>query len=165
MLPLLNIRHLEQKSIALQGEIPTEELDLDGIDDLIRVALPLQYSVEAQLMGKSILVQGGLQLKLECECVRCLTSFQYAIHLPEWACLLPLEGEEQADVVNDCVDLTPYMREDILLAFPQHPLCKPDCSELPQASPKKTRQSSGASQIEDVSSAWAALDKLKFKKE
>ena len=41
---------------------------------------------------------------------------------------MPLEGEEKANVINDLVDLTPYLREDIVLAFPQHPLCRPNAA-------------------------------------
>ena len=52
---------------------------------------------------------------------------------------LPLEGEEAVSVVNDCVDLTPYVREDILLEFPQHPLCEPECRGLRNASIGKAK--------------------------
>jgi uncharacterized metal-binding protein YceD (DUF177 family) len=56
---------------------------------------------------------------------------------------LPLEGEDKVPVDNDCVDLTPFVREDILLEFPQHPLCKPDCGGIEnknRASPKNRGQ-------------------------
>ncbi len=36
-------------------------------------------------------------------------------------------------IKNDCVDLTPWVREDILLGFPQHPLCRPDCGGLKES--------------------------------
>ncbi len=74
--------------------------------------------------------RGQLQLTLECECVRCLRPFQNHLVLKRWACHLPLLGEEKVLVVDDCVDLTPWLREDILLAYPQHPLCEPKCSGL-----------------------------------
>jgi uncharacterized metal-binding protein YceD (DUF177 family) len=72
---------------------------------------------------------------------------------------LPLEGPEKAAMKDDLVDLTPYLREDILLEFPQHPLCEADCAGLPnRPKPNKTK---GASQTEG-SSAWSELNKLKF---
>ena len=40
------------------------------------------------------------------------------------------QGDDKALVVNDCLDLTPYVREDILLALPLHPLCGSDCGGL-----------------------------------
>ena len=74
-----------------------------------------------------------------------------------WACHLALEGEEKAAVINDCVDLTPYIREDILLAFPQQPLCEPECKGL--ANMRKKRP---GAEPEAVSDTWAELNKLKL---
>ena len=86
------------------------------------------------------------------------------LELADWTCHLPLEGEEAVPVTNDCVDLTPYVREDILLAFPQHPLCDPDVAGLPKHGAGKPKQRRRASQTEAGSSAWAELNKLKFSK-
>src|SRR5207248_631238 len=106
--------------VHLEGELPVEELNLDTRDELIQAREPLRYDFEVQkLEGNSLLAQGSLQLTLECQCARCLKSFRCPIKLDQWACHLPLEGEESVSVVNDCVDLTPYVREDILLEFPQ----------------------------------------------
>jgi len=110
----------------------------------------------------SILVQGRLGLTLRCECVRCLRGFEYRLAFDSWSCLFPLEGEDKVLVCNDCVDLTPYVREDIVLAFPQHPLCEPECRGLLVASPNGARPSRGASITADLSSAWAELNKLKL---
>src|ERR1043165_4842962 len=103
----LNIRHIENKDVHLEGELPVAELELENIDPLIRVTLPMEYELVAQKMSQDILVQGRLQLTLDCECVRCLKSFQYKIDLEGWAADLPLEGEEKISLKNDCVDLTP----------------------------------------------------------
>jgi uncharacterized metal-binding protein YceD (DUF177 family) len=58
------------------------------------------------------------------------------------------------------VDLTPLVREDILLGFPQHPLCEPDCGGLKKASVGKARKTVGKD--ESKPSAWAELNKLKL---
>jgi uncharacterized protein len=76
----------------------------------------------------------------------------YALHLP-------LEGEDKVSVENDCVDLTPFVREDMLLEFPQHPLCKPECAGL---KPKKKAQPNAVAD-KDAPSPWGELDKLKLK--
>jgi uncharacterized protein len=88
--------------------------------------------LEVQKLEDGLLVQGRLHLNLDCECVRCLKPFQYRLELDGWACHLPLQGEDCVAAVNDCVDLTPYVREDILLEFPRHPLCDPECRGLPK---------------------------------
>src|SRR5207249_120273 len=98
--------------------MPIGELDLDTHDEMIQPVEPLEHDLEVQKIEDGLLVHGRLHLKLNCQCVRCLKPFQYDLDLQNWSCHLPLQGEEQAPVVNDCVDLTPYLREDILLEFP-----------------------------------------------
>jgi len=162
-MPLLfNLRHLERQTVTLSGELPLSELDLDGIDELIHAKSPLQHDLVVERHERSVLVQGRLELKLDCECVRCLKSFEYRLALDSWSCLLPLEGEDKALVNNDCVDLTPYVREDIVLAFPQHPLCEPECRGLQAAAPSGARPSGNAIATGDLSPAWAELNKLKL---
>jgi len=160
---IVNLRHLEENSLALKGELPPEELDLDLRDDLVRAEKPLQYDLEAQLVDHELLVRGHLRLPLQCVCVRCLKAFEIQLELKRWTQLLPLTGEEQVSVTGDCVDLTPFVREDILLEFPQHPLCEADCRGLPKTSVGKIKQPSNAGQSAEKASAWAALDKLKLK--
>jgi len=162
-MPLLfNIRHLEHQTVTLRGELPVAELDLVGIDELIQADSPLHHDLVVERHERSILALGRLGLELRCECVRCLKSFEYRLAFDSWSCLLPLEGEDKVLVSNDCVDLTPYVREDIVLAFPQHPLCEPECRGLLNARQTGARQSNGASATEKISSAWAELNKLKF---
>ncbi len=159
---LVNLRHLETKNVLLKGELAAAELDLAGLDELIRVEQPLEYDLEAQLLDGSVLVQGSLGLDLQCECARCLKPFVHRLELKGWACHLPLEGEEKALVVNDCVDLTPSIREDILLGLPQHPLCRPECGGLPRKTTGKTKKTGRAGAGKDAASAWNELNKLKF---
>jgi uncharacterized protein len=160
----VNLRHLEKKDLVLEGELSAQELELDKVDPMIQVPEPLKYDLEVERVDDSLLVQGELRLNLKCECVRCLKPFKYKVELTNWAAHLPLAGEDKVDVVNDSVDLTPPIREDILLAFPQHPLCKADCSGLPKGAAAKLKKVSGAGKIEEgKSSAWAELDKLKLK--
>jgi uncharacterized metal-binding protein YceD (DUF177 family) len=157
-----NQRHLAEKNLHLQGELTGAELELDAIDEVIHVREPLRYDLEVQEMEGSFLVQGRLLLALDCDCVRCLKPFKLVIDLPDWVCHLPLEGEDKVSVVNDCVDLTPYIREDTVLAFPQHPLCDPDCGGLDKTQDKPGKSPGTERKPEADSSAWSALDKLKL---
>ena len=157
-----NLRHLEEKTLHLAGELPAAALELESLDELIHVHAPLAYDVVVQRIDDAVLVQGSLRLTLDCECGRCLKTYPHPILMEEWACHIPLEGEEKAQIVNDCVDLTPYIREDMVLAFPQHPLCEPDCSGLVKTQKKPEKGSGAATKPESPSSAWSALDKLKL---
>jgi len=169
---LINLRHLEDKSVELAGECTPAELGLESDDEMISLNEPLKYELATQSMEQAVLVQGRLEIPLDCECVRCLKRFRQDLVIEDWACHLPLEGEEKALVVNDCVDLTPYIREDIFLAFPQHPLCDANCGGLkaPQEKPETGLNESGpqgAGTPADgagtgEASPWSILDKLKL---
>ena len=154
----VNLRHLDEYEIHLKGELPVAELDLGVNDELVRAEKALRYDLSVELLHDAILVTGSLKLPLECECARCLKKFKTELKLTGWAAHLPLEGEDKVAVENDCVDLTPFVREDILLDFPQHPLCRPDCAGL------KSKTARKAEAVEKpASDLWAKLDKLKLK--
>jgi len=158
----VNLRHLEAHNIRMEGKLPARELDIDTLDTVIQLAQPLEYDLEVQKLEDGLLVHGRLLLNLDCQCVRCLKPFQYRLEIDGWACHLPLQGEDCVVPVNDCVDLTPYVREDILLEFPRHPLCDPECRGLPVASVGKPRNSSNIGKTGTDKSAWVELNKLKL---
>src|SRR2546421_12950836 len=118
----VNLRHLEAHEVHLSGEMPVAELDIDPRDDVIKLREPLKYDLEAQKLDDGLLVQGEISLNLECQCVRCLKRFQHPLVLRGWVSHVPLQGEDAVPVTGDCVDLTPLIREVILLGVPQHPL-------------------------------------------
>jgi uncharacterized protein len=154
----VNLRHLEEHGIRLQGDLAAAELALGVRDELIRAEQPLQYDLSVELLDDAILVTGNLVLPLDCECARCLKRYASELKLSGWALHLPLEGEDKVSLDNDSVDLTPFVREDILLDFPQHPLCKPDCAGLKSKTARKPK-----AVPKPALDVWAKLDKLKLK--
>ncbi|MBM3839171.1 MAG: hypothetical protein FJ398_14630 [Verrucomicrobia bacterium] len=157
----INLRHLEHKVLHLRGQSVASDLEVADVDELVQMEQPLRYDFWVEKLKDRLLVRGQLQFVLNCQCARCLRPFQKVVEMADWSCSLALEGEDQVAVQHDCVDLTPMIREDILLAFPQHPLCKSECSGLPiAAQPYPNASETGASG--SVPSAWDALNKLKF---
>jgi uncharacterized protein len=159
---LQNIRVLEKNNVQLQGDLAVKELDIDTLDDMIHLNSPLKYDLNLSRLGSHIIVQGTLEIVLNCNCVRCLRAFEHHIHLKDWICHIPLEGEEQTSIKKDCVDLTPFLREDILLVFPQHPLCETDCRGLDNPFDVNAKSSDTPDSSNDSESAWSKLDKLKL---
>ena len=157
----LNLRHLATRDLTLTGEVPADELELNNLDDLIRVCEPVRYELEVQKLEDDLLVQGKIMVRLECQCVRCLKTFSKDVKLEPFVAQVILEGEDAVPVEGDFVDLTPQVREDIVLAFPQHPLCEPGCVGLRRpAAPATEAQAGQASQT--TSPAWAVLNDLKL---
>lgn len=142
----------------LEGAVDPATFELGGMDELIHAESPVQFRLEVQMLDQNLLVRGRVQTVLRCECARCLKSFEHRIELPDWSCFLPLEGEDAATVENDCVDLTPHLREDIVLALPPNPVCENECPGL-----RKQRHSKGLDpETSKGGSAdvWSELKKL-----
>jgi len=161
MAVIVNLRHLEGRTIRLEGEVSAEELDVAGLDDLIRPEGGVRYELEVERHEEGLLVQGRLSWTLQCECARCLAPFRQELVLTAWCSLLAWAGDDPVCIRNDCVDLTPYIREDMVLALPARPLCKPECGGLQIRStddPGVTRQT----QAGEPSAAWAMLNNLKL---
>ena len=157
----VNIQHLILHSVKLIGELPVAELELGVTDEVVQAKEPLRYDLEVEKLDDAILARGRLMLKLDCACIHCLKPFKQQLELKDWACHLPLEGEDAVPVVNDSVDLTLFIREDILLGFPQYPVCKPECGGLKGAMRGKPVKTSHAD-AGLPSTARAELDKLKL---
>jgi len=133
----LSLDQLKQQDLHLHGTLPPEALDLQlGRDILVHSAGPLDYQLEATRADETLLVRGALQIDFACDCARCLEPFNFTLDLPEWICALPLKGPEAVASNGDSLDLTPWIREDILLGLPQHPLCGEACRG-PVAQPDK----------------------------
>ncbi len=159
----VNLRHLDAHNVRLEGDLEVSDLDIDTLDEMVQLQDPLHYEVEVQKLETSLLVSGRLSLALECRCVRCLNPFSYALDIPDWTVHLPLEGEDAVLIDNDLVDLTPYLREDILLEFPQHPLCNPDCCGVSASGSSKSSRPQTVGDSKAGSPVWSELDKLKLK--
>lgn len=149
-------------------QIPPEGLHLEGEEDClisdlesdgIRCAGPMKYQIDIGVAEGSLWANGTLIQPVELTCVGCLEKFVHAIQVPAFAVHTELHGPET-------VDLSPFMREDILLNLPAHPRCDADgtrkckvTAKLGEAS-QEDRKRRAAKREHD----WGELDKLKLKK-
>jgi uncharacterized metal-binding protein YceD (DUF177 family) len=151
----IHLRQIPPEGSHLEGEedclIP--ELESEGI----RCLGPMSYSVDVGISDGSLWVNGVLKQKVELTCVACLEQFAYEIAVPSFAIHTELLGPE-------VVDLTPFMREDILLNLPPHPRCDREggrvCREARPKYSNLEEQEREAKREHD----WEALDKLKLKR-
>jgi uncharacterized protein len=158
----VSLRQLELKEIRLKGTISVEDLGIDVVDEAIKLNQPLLYDLEVSRLQEGILVQGRMCLPLDCECVRCLKPFTQDLVVSGTICHLVLEGEEAIKTDGDAVDLTPHIRETILLEFPPHPVCEKECCGMTTTPGSQSNPSSAKGPADVGSRTWAELDKLKF---
>ncbi len=88
-------------------------------------------SIRLTRTGQGIFTQGDLSAKTSFECVRCLSAFDQDLHaqLDELFVYPPdKSGDEILCVHEDGnLDLSPLVREVLLLDVPIQPLCQSDC--------------------------------------
>jgi uncharacterized metal-binding protein YceD (DUF177 family) len=142
-------------------QIPVQGLHLDGDDDCpindlaaegIRCAGPLHYNIDVGIAGGALWARGSLSQLVELRCVSCLEPFVHEIYVSAFAMHTELRGPET-------VDLTPLMREDLLLNLPAHPRCDKDGNRVCKAKRHETVEQDTTRKPD-----WSALDKLKLKR-
>jgi DUF177 domain-containing protein len=97
-------------------------------------AISLNGTIRATRTPQGILLQEDFTVQTSLECVRCLTNFQQTLtvnftelyafsqrYVTDSGLLMPESG---------VIDLSPVLREYILLEIPISPLCRPDCKGL-----------------------------------
>jgi len=144
----LHLKQIPAQGLHLEGEedCPIDDLESEGI----RCAGRLHYDVEVGVAGGGLWANGSLSQPVELRCVWCLEKFVHQIRVPAFAVHMELHGPET-------VDLTPFMREDVLLNVPAHPRCDRDGDQVCTA-----KQVVTAEQDAKRKSDWSALDKLKI---
>lgn len=129
----------------------------------------LHYSLDIGMNAQGIWGTGRIWVDIRLQCVRCLTPFVYPVRLDQIAFHAELPPTE-------FLDLTPLIREDILLAIPEYPHCdwSGECvcralkeHKVPEQAPQRESQrpdiQKGDSDHPEGGkrpSAWDALDQL-----
>lgn len=95
-------------------------LDLDRAD--LRVEQPITMSAAITKAEQTLLVQAEVQGVLDVTCARCLEFFEAPLQTRS---MLSYEVRP-----NEIVDITEDIRQEIILAYPMIPVCRPDCKGL-----------------------------------
>lgn len=128
----LNVGFVVAQSAGFSRDFPFDipqisippDLRLNSFNGLVRVTRTPQ----------GILVQANFHTVIDLECVRCLTEYQQTLkfnftelyafsqrYVTDSGLLMPETG---------IIDLTPVLRDYVLLEIPISPLCRPDCKGL-----------------------------------
>jgi uncharacterized protein len=146
----VHLKQIPPAGLHLEGEeeCPISELNAEGI----RCAGSLHYNIDIGISSGALWANGSLSQPVELRCVSCLEKFVHEIEVPAFAVHTELRGPET-------VDLTPFIREDLLLNLPAHPHCDRDGGRICNAKYIEMPE-----QDAKPESDWSALDKLKLKR-
>lgn len=137
-------------------------VDVDGwatSDGAIHGPIDIQLQLESVISGLE--VTGSLEAGWRGSCRRCLEPIEQTVQqdLREMFSTAPTD-EETYPILDGEVDLTPMVRDCLVLALPIAPLCSADCAgPAPDAYPMNQPEPSSEDHPKDP--RWAALDALR----
>ena len=149
----IHLRQIPAEGLHLEddGECPLPQLNSEEA----RCTGPLRYSLDVGVSEGALWVSGELTQPVELRCVRCLEPFPFEIKVKDFAVHTELTGPEE-------IDITPFMREDLLLNLPAYPHCDREGGRVcpvPVADRSEEAQDNAKRPAN-----WSALDQLKLKK-
>lgn len=133
---------LKQHTGASQKHLVDGELP--DLDEDLRLQGPLQGKLTFIRTTDGVLATGTLRTSVEIVCDRCLEpfvvpleifieeNFLASVDVLTGVAVKIADGADPAALIDSqhMLDLTEVVRQDILLALPMHPVCRPDCLGL-----------------------------------
>ena len=133
---LIDVSRLDPEGEDFEGEV--DAIDLD--EELVKPFGGLRYALTVQAFGTELLVRGRLEQDFDLVCSRCGKDFDTTIRVDDFT--TSVEIPDKAEYV----DLTDEIRESVILALPNYPVCDEACPGI--ARPER----------EPCDDRWGALD-------
>jgi uncharacterized protein len=152
----------------LLSESAGQSRDVEFDVPTLRVAedLTLNYlkgKLHLSRTSRGILMQGTLTAHIDAECARCIeaTTVELSIPIEELFVYPPEPGEESIVPDSGVLDLTPLLREEIIVDTPTIILCRSDCAGLCPTCGKNLNEGLCDCDKEDIDPRFAQLKSLR----
>ena len=140
----LNVHEIEEVAKELVYEESTDSLNallLHGQVCDFEFPAAAEVRVEYYRAGQELFFQGRIAGGVIGHCARCLEEYAFDLAKEFFVVLVPKHdlpagvelSDEDLDLsfyAGDAVDLSPLVREQIILALPTRPLCRDNCNGL-----------------------------------
>ena len=149
---------------------------------------PLTVDLRLSRAGERIIVEGRIATRLGASCKRCLQEVELSLPVEFRMDLLPrgtassssersgarddgeaerggsfdLEAADREYYDGESIDVWPILREQLLLALPDYPLCGDECKGLCQSCGLDLNTGECGCRKESPDPRWAALEKIKL---
>jgi len=167
---ILYLNSLEEGTNKVSLEIPGVDLAIEH-QDMISVGT---YSAELEIEKRSteFIVRCKAEATHKLQCARCLEPYD-AVYAFDFTFVIncvklqEVAGEGSSDdyyLIDDSTnefDITPLIRERLLLALPMKPLCSPDCKGLCPKCGTDLNKSTCDCVKDQVDERWSELKKLR----
>lgn len=149
---IINPRGIGPEGIDMSGDLPPEVVGL--AEPTLRFSAPVVYRLRIDAAGPDLVVHGRVETVCETVCDRCAESFRLGIVVDSFLHVVA------GGVRLESVDLTPQIREDMILALPHKTLCRAECRGLcPMCGANRNEGSCGC-EPGGGETPWQALDSL-----
>ena len=162
----LNVGFIIHQSVGYSRDFPfgiplvhlEPDLELKDLSGVARVTRT----------GQGLLVQVKMHATILSECVRCLEDFPQPLDIDftELYAFTPHSVTESGLILPETgqIDLAPLVREEMLLAVPISPICRPDCKGLCPICGENLNETECHHEDEAVDSRLSVLKSLLEKK-
>ena len=142
-------------------DVSVDAADLDFGDARV-VDEPVTVQLRLESLSNGITVAGSIAATWAGECRRCLAPVRERMTVEvDELYQRNLEDPDAHPIANDQIDLVPMVRENVLVALPLGPLCRPDCPGIcPQCGADLADGPCGC-EVPTGDPRWAALDALR----
>jgi uncharacterized protein len=117
----IDVRNIPSEGLLREENILPAILDPDT--ELIALTGPVAVKAKIFRIGDTLDISAGISAMLELRCSRCLCSYSVPLE-KSFRCDHHIEKDEEE------ADLTPYIRDELMLDYPMKPLCKDSCKGL-----------------------------------
>lgn len=163
-LPAILIRRVDlaDGDVDWDGELPVVEQSDRNQPELLGAPVAELRITESNNGG--IRIAGSIDSEFELRCRRCLSTERRKRSVPVDIRLEPgVEAWDEAPGVYslderlDSVDLWPALREELVLALPGYPVCRPDCKGLCGVCGVDLNEGSCTCTVSEPDQRWDAL--------
>lgn len=152
---VINIAKIPADGAPFKGNEESSILDL-AEDPFVSERGPVHYQLFAQYVSNELVLSGTVRADLNQVCSRCGQFFSTTASDSSFLRAYEiLEGEES-------VDVTPDLREAILLNLPAFPQCKSDCAGLCAQCGANLNDGPCSCEPPEGSTQWDSLDSLQL---
>lgn len=116
----INVHQIPPEGLHEEASYDPAPLDM-GREDIV---LPAPFEVKAFIVkaDPEVVVDADIRCPLRLTCARCLTEFDRTV--------APHAVFSYEVPSTDVIDITEDVRQEIILAYPMIPVCRPDCRGL-----------------------------------
>ncbi|WP_201774654.1 YceD family protein [Kiritimatiella glycovorans] len=144
---------IPERGVRVEGEEPPGVLELEE-DPIAREESPVRWELELQLVSRELVVRGSVSAGVRLRCARCGDFFSTTLQDSSF-----LRGYPVDEGIAE-VDITPDLREALLLNLEAYSLCRPECRGICPQCGKNLNEGPCGCRPEEGPGPWDELDNL-----